>query len=555
MSASKKNQKCFLFSAAACFLFFFLQHQIPLWSSDEGRFGEIAREMWASKNFIIPHFNYVAFLDKPVLAPVLTCLGFGFFGVSSVTARLVPILSALLGLFLVHRFAKRAFDEKTADYSALLLLTTIGYVLVGRFAVIDMLMTFFLSASLFSMFLAFWEKKPALYLLAYLCMGLGFLTKGLIGIVLPSGIFFVFLLWSRNLKELLRMKIFWGILIIAAVVLPWFLLAMKQKQDFFDVFIIQQHVHRFASGTFGRKRPFWFFVPILLGLGAPWTFFIPAAVLQGMKEKERELQKVKFLLCWILGILVFFSIPKSKLPYYILPATVPTALLIGNFFSRFTKETGARIPRALTSGVWKLFALAICAGAIGLNVYLSFFAHKPEILALKNFALAVTLILSAGFVTAYLQQRSRGFEKGILWLAATVYTGLILTFFGMKIITPLQSSFEEAALIQQFEKPGDVVAVVSSPDRFSDLPFHLKRRVTVAGSDWGTLKEQSELLPKDEQAEYFYDMSRFVTFFNTQSRRVLCLMEAEIFTEIQNLGLKNFRVLSNTHGKVLITNA
>jgi 4-amino-4-deoxy-L-arabinose transferase-like glycosyltransferase len=115
-----------------------------------------------------------------------------------------------LGLAVLYHFARRLFDEKTADYSVLMLLTTIGYVLVGRFAVIDMLMTFFLSASLLFLFTAFWERKSVHYLSAYACMGFGFLTKGLIGIVLPSGIFFMFLLWSGNLKELLKMKIHWG---------------------------------------------------------------------------------------------------------------------------------------------------------------------------------------------------------------------------------------------------------------------------------------------------------------------------------------------------------
>lgn len=548
-----KNLKLLLFAGAAIFLFFFLQPQIPLWSSDEGRFAEIAREMWETKNFVIPHFNYTAFLDKPILAPLFTCLGYALFGVSFLTSRLVPILAALAGLIYTYRFARRTFDEQTAGYTVLLLMTTLGYVLVGRFAVIDMLMTFFLSLALFCLFIAYREKKRGYYLGAYFAMGLGFLTKGLIGIVLPAGIFFIFLVWNRDLKELLKMKILWGMLILAAVVLPWFLLAMKQKHDFFESFIIEQHVHRFATGTFGRKRPVWFFIPILLGLGLPWSFFLPQAITKGLKSDSEFKEKTRFLICWLFGILIFFSIPKSKLPYYILPAMVPAALLTGSFFSRLIQSPSESTARRADL-TFKLLAFTSVLGALGLNLYLTFFAHKLEFLALKNFALITSALLTAGFSSAYLMQRARGVRAGVLTLAGTLYGLLLLVFMGMKIISPIQSVHEEALIIQARYQPGDVVSVFASPDRFSDLPFHLKTRVAVAGSDWGTLKDQSALLPEAERQEYFMDHGAFVTLFNSKTRRVFCLMEEDRLQPLIDSGLKNVSILKQGHGKVLISN-
>ena len=69
-----------LFAVAALFLFFFLLDKIPLWSSDEGRYGEIAREMLESKQFVVPHFNSLPYLDKPVLAPLLTAGAYALLG-------------------------------------------------------------------------------------------------------------------------------------------------------------------------------------------------------------------------------------------------------------------------------------------------------------------------------------------------------------------------------------------------------------------------------------------------------------------------------------------
>ncbi len=552
MPNSSKSLHKILLSGAALFLFFFLLGRIPLWSSDEGRFGEIAREMLESKNFIIPQFNYVPYLDKPILAPLLTCVMYALFGVTDFATRLVPVLSALLGLFFFHRFSKRIFNDRTADFAALLLLTTVGYVLVGRFAVIDMLMTFFISTTLFCLFLAFYEKNSHLYLAAYALMGLGFLTKGLIGIVLPGFIFFLFLLWTRNLPEIKKMRLLPGTLILAAIILPWFLSAMKKKSDFFHVFILEQHFKRFSTGSFGRRRPFWFFIPILLGLGIPWTLFLPAATFHGLKQKGPERMKAQFLLCWAAGILIFFSIPKSKLPYYILPATMPIALLVGNFFSRITLHP-EEIPRKFLSWTWKLFPLTAAAALFGFNGYLLFFAAGQDFLQLKTLGLIGTTFAASGFLFAYFAQK-KNLAHGVIYLAGTVYAALLVTILGMQILSPIQSTMEEAEDLGSILKPGDQVAVYASPDRFSDLPFHLRRRVMIAGSNTGTLGAQMMRLPRKERDTYFIDSGELVRRLNTPRERIVCLLDEKWLPDLIGYGLKEYRVLRKEHGKILIAN-
>src|SRR5258706_12861462 len=126
------------FVVAALFLFFFLMDKTPLWSSDEGRYGEISREMWLTKDFIVPHFNYLSHLEKPALASALTALSYGLFGINNLSTRLVSILAALGTLLLSYRFVRKLFDIRTAAYTVIILATSIGFVLVGRFAVIDM---------------------------------------------------------------------------------------------------------------------------------------------------------------------------------------------------------------------------------------------------------------------------------------------------------------------------------------------------------------------------------------------------------------------------------
>ena len=190
------------FWAAVLFLFFFSLGRIPLWSSDEGRFGEIVREMWVSKDFIVPHFNYVPHFEKPIFAFWLGSLSAALFGVSSFSVRLPSVVSALLGIALTHVFTKSLFGRKIADMAAVILASSVGYVLVGRYAVIDMVMTFLMSAAVFCLARAYLEQKPRFYLLAYVFMGLSFITKGLIGVVLPLLVFLACLAWPKDLAEI-----------------------------------------------------------------------------------------------------------------------------------------------------------------------------------------------------------------------------------------------------------------------------------------------------------------------------------------------------------------
>lgn len=512
--------------------------------------------MMESGNWIIAHFNYVPYLDKPILAPLLTASAYSLFGVSDFTTRLVPAIAALLGIFFLRSFALRLFERRTADYAALLLLTTSGYVLAGRFAVIDMLMTLWISLTLFAMFRAFLEKAPRFYLLAYVFMGLATMTKGLIGFVIPGFCFLIFLVWTRNLAELKRMYIPAGILIIAVLFLPWLFAAMKKYEGFFDIFIIDQHFNRFATGSFGRKRPFWFFVPILLLFGLPWALFFPAALKRQFKITDAMEQiKTRFLLSWIAGIMIFFSIPKSKLPYYILPALPPLALFMARFFVKIT-ENPESWPRFFVHRTWLFLASTAVAGILGFNIYL-FFTKEEDLLLLRTLVHGGSWIFAGGIAVSFIQHK-RNLERGVFWLAGTFYASLLLVFMGMKILSVSESTFEEAKLLQNLSPAPEFTVIYSSPDRFSDLPFHLRERIIVSGPDWGTLQEQVHTMAKKDIRirDYFWSVEDLVRRLNDKSERIVVLTQRKWFPELLKYGLKegNYRELKRGHGKVLIAN-
>lgn len=550
--------KILLFSAAAVFLFFFLLHRIPLWSSDEGRYGEIAREAFESGDYVVTRFNYVDYLEKPVLAPLLTGGAYALFGVSSFSARLVSVVSALLGILLCWFFTRRHFGQRIADLSAVILLTSVGYVLVGRFAVIDMLMTLLMSGAMFCLMTAYFERKPWIYLWAYVFMGFAFLTKGLIGFVLPGAIFFFFLIWVRDLKEILKMKLGWGILILTVIVVPWFLAVSMREPEFFNVFIVKHHLERFATKTFGRKKPFWFYVPILFATLFPWSLFLISAVMRAVKEPESDLRrKLKFMMVWAAVIFVFFSLPRAKLPYYLLPLSMPAAVLLAHFFEtwRAGRLQNRSPEHLLAEGAWRLTAVLCVLLFFVLNPVLYFFFPDPEMRALRPIVITGTSLVMAGSIGVYILFIRGHLVRAVCSLGGLVYIVLIFAIMGMKIISPYQSTYSLAKGLKPLLRPSDRVAVYSSPDHFSDFMFHLQRRVVVAGGDRGTLTAESKEPDHIKDSErWFLYVEGLVEEFNARKERYYVLLDQDYLAELKDFKLGPYRIVQQNGGKMIITN-
>lgn len=522
------------------------------------------------KDFIVPHFNFLPYLDKPALASDLTALSFGLVGVSNLGARLVSILSALLGILVAFLFIKRLFNLKTAALTAVLLLTSIGYVLVGRFAVIDMLMTFLVSTSIFFLMAGYFWKRSGYYLLSYVFIGLAFLTKGLLGVILPGAVFLIFLIWARDPGEIKRMRLWWGIVIAGLMILPWCIFMQIREPDFFRYFIVEHHFSRFASKSLGRSRPFWFYIPIFIGVVFPWSLFSPLAFINSLRQKQDDFKKVQFLITWFTVIFIFFSASSSKLPYYILPVSVPFAVLMARFFSVWAnKDALDKSFRRFMKWTWRILTALSVIVFVGLNGFLLFwgkisqaFGIKPfkpiiqaEIEALQPILHMGSIVILLGAVLGLFLYKKNKIVGAVLSLAAMIYLSLILTFFGMKTISPLESTYIFAEAVNEEIKEGDKVAVYSTLDHFSDFIFYTKKRMIVAGEDRGTLANiSSRPKHREESQPYFYGTGDFVKFFNKSEDRVFCLLDTKRMEDLKRYGLDKYRLIKEGYKKTLISN-
>ncbi len=333
--SSKERQKSWLILAALWLLLLLLAALRPLAVPDEGRYGEIGRWMLMSGDWLTPRLNGIAFFHKPPLLYWLEAISLATFGVNALALRLVPALHAGLMLTALYLAARHISTEPIARRAAIMLGTGLGFWVGGQYVNHDLLVATWISLAIGCFAFAFMAgDKPNAWLarLGFLACALGVLSKGLIGMALPGLVLLIWLIWTRQFKKILLLPWLSGLTLFGLVALPWFVLAQQKYPDFFNYMFIGQQFNRYTAATYNNPQPWWFYLLALTLVLFPWLFFALGQlrrVTAMTLTSAIGMDQAWWRLCWtwVLAILVFFSIPNSKLVGYILPVLPPLALL------------------------------------------------------------------------------------------------------------------------------------------------------------------------------------------------------------------------------------
>ncbi|MCU0552036.1 MAG: glycosyltransferase family 39 protein [Leptolyngbya sp. Prado105] len=463
---------------------------IGLVDETEPLFVEAARQMTVTGNWITPYFNQVTRFDKPPLVYWFMAIAFQTLGVNEWAARLPSAISGTVLTGFCFYLLKQFVPSKIAPFlgSGIVALNLIT-LFFGRLGYSDMLLSVCFGGALFAFFLGY-ASHPKWYWGFYALMGFAVLTKGPVGVVLPSAIVIIFLLWVGKLAEVLReMKPIRGTGLFLLVSVPWYLLAYWQNGSaFIDSFFGVHNVERFTSVVNQHSGAWYYHLLIVLGGFFPWSLCLPAAIVYLLKSKEREKPRSQqlgtFALVWFSVVLIFFTIAVTKYITYTLPLYPAAAILVTlwyvHHFSQPKQSLGLKL--SVFFSIVIAIALGICA--FYSPNWLNDDPSMPE-LGLKIQQAGLQHIAASIWITVALIGLMLAVQYQLRWFWAVNLVGfaVFIWFFIMPAVTVIDSvrqlPLRQIAQATVEDKlPNEPIVMATDSFEKPSLVFYTKEPIT-----------------------------------------------------------------------------
>lgn len=528
--------------ALAAVIFFFHLGSYGLWEPDEARYAEIAREMLALGEWIVPHLNYVAYVEKPPLLYWITAASMWAFGLNEFAARMVPAVSALAGVVMTFFFVHRTFDRRRAILAAAILATAPLYAIMAQVLITDMLLTMLVTGAVFAMFMH-WREGGSWCWFGYLAMALATLTKGPVGIVLPALSLAVFLWWEGELRgSIRRFHAIAGLALVMAIAAPWFVAISLREPGFADFYFVGEHLRRALQGSYSHGEPFYYYIPVLIGGLIPWSLMVPFLTWRGMAPNPAR----RFCLITAIVIVVVFSLASAKLIPYVLPAFAPLAVVIADGVAScaWPEERGyVTLPRPdsrilIESGPM-LAVLGLCVAGVAAAAPM---LRTPYPMAARSATFAIGAILVAGGVAAALVFARRAAAAGLTLIVLTLALALCAGTWARLQAEPLRSY---ARLSKRVAELAPGATLICYHRYVQALPFYTHRRVILVGPR-SELEFGAERSPDRE--EFFLNTDEdLLRLWNSAGLKVLVLDEPDLDRLRDRLGL--FTLIAKEHTK------
>lgn len=349
-----KHPELFTILGLGVLFYFIFFHNIwtyALMDVDESRYVSMAKDMFHSKDFLTLYLNGEYFFEKPPLYFWGECLSFALWGkITEATARFPVALYGALCCYLVYFTGKKIFSRTYGVVSSLMLATSLEFLILAKFAILDIVVAACICFSLcFGLLTLFCkeENKKYFWWLFYIFSGLAVMAKGIPGFIVPFGSMFFIYIVSKRFKEVFRPQYFLvGFLLFFLITLPWHIIMLKLHDPlFFNEYIIKHHIERFfGEDTLGRKQPLYFYFVTLLWGFFPWivsllSVSIRKIIKKDYNKKSTDIRRFLIYNGIIAGfILLFFSASDTKLITYILPIYPALAFLGGYIWTNYVES-------------------------------------------------------------------------------------------------------------------------------------------------------------------------------------------------------------------------
>ncbi len=498
----------------------------------ESRYIEIGREMAESGDYVTPRLDYVKYFEKPPLFYWIQAGATKLWGIDFYASRVPTACFAILLCLITYGLGRMLYGRLAGWLGSLVLATSLYMFALSRVVLVDVPVSVFivttLTAFLYVANASLTRKRTFILYSMYAAAACAVLSKGLIGIILPGAVVFLWMALTKRWNLLKELRLVSGTLLFLLIAVPWHVLVAMRNPEFLHFYFIHEHFERYLTKVHGRYQPFWFFGVVLVAGIFPWLIFAWQAVKSGFADfwQSRFANGNQlFLLIWIVLIFVFFSLSDSKLIPYILPIFPPICVLMGRYFAAAWQEKPAP---GFTLGIFAMLLLLILAAIAPALLMQVLDADSKVIITLRQAKdeanhLSVAAMIGAGLLLiVYIQGRAKH----------VVITLIIIAAFIIELGAQVSMYYNKdtmrvfAASIEQLNLPD--YEIITYDNYYQDLPVYLKKRVTIA--NWkGELEFGAE---HEDTSAWIIDDKEFWHRWLADKHIIFAIMRKETYNQI-----------------------
>ncbi len=547
----------------------------------------VSREMLQRHDGVTLYMNGIRYLMKAPLHYWAVALSYAALGQNEFSTRL-PVALAMIGLvLLVNEFFFCFFWARSVLYRLFVVGTGAGFFLFTRIMIPEAIYALEFTA-IFYFFLRGWTgslNPRAAYWGAAALTGLAMLTRGLVGVIFPAAILFLFLVATRSWNRWRELQLFSSAAIFLVVAAPWHFLASLRANSFFWSYFINEHIKR-AIGT--RYPPDYEAVPLWLWLGAhlvwlfPWSIFVPAALKciprpRTWKSLPPEGQARLLLVLWAGFILLFFSLTfGSRMEYYSFGAWPAIATLLGIGLAKAEEQgkrwlvrmqaalaaVGAMLAAVLIAMLWISAKVQVNGDISSLlkehenDFYRVSMAHildlTPQAFALLRLpaSLAAAAFL-LGLAAAWWLRRKRREQAAAVCLAITMAVFFFAANVALGVFGPYLSSRPLMSKVLPQITSADTLALYGEFDALSGVAFYSDRQLLLWNGRYNNLAPGSYYA---DAPHIFLTDPEFLALWQGRKRVFLFVPPEHRAAAAQRLPTAGTFLLAESGGKAVYAN-
>ncbi len=539
-----------------------------IFDDNEGLYAGAVREMHASGNWLLPTVDGFPRVQKPPLVYWTMLVSTSVLGESEFAMRLPNALATIGWIFATYLIARRIGGERFGLTSAMILASMLGVWIFNHLVQPEPFLACFISLAIGCLVEARSSAQPELarrrlladrfpgdrwYLLFWLFLALGSMSKGLHGALWPLGTALLAAIFAPGLRPWLKPVLsLRGFALFAVILAPWYIYMAVHLPGFLTAHFVNEQVGAALDSRYpadAKQLPLLQFYLQHFLFWMPWTLLLPAAIYLVVKARlavragrtvlsPMQADITKLLICWFLltqisvafstrqdyysmtcwGVVaMFLAIPWTLDPHstWRLPRrflVVPSALVL----------LGGALALGLAAWVWPRLASLGAGDAAPIRDRDTFMdaieGISPGLWGHFLMLLAIfgAVMLTAGIAATVLTWRRRAFPA-LLVLSAAMAAPIGLATAGFAMMGPYFSLADEARVInaEMATKPDAIVACEALPHTASSLLYYLNARIHWVNAPFDQQYPQRVLgLGHD----YFWDAASFESQWKSAQR-------------------------------------